>query len=133
MFWARMGETMLKVQCRETKGATVIDLIGRARGGPDTRAIKTIVRAQIEDGARKFVLNLSELEWMTSIGIGVLVESYASVRREGGSMVILSPTERVEQTLAMTQLIPNLFRVFRSEEEALAFTLPTGQASEEMV
>lgn len=122
---------MLKIECREAQDATLVDLIGRMRGGPDTRAVKDVIKAKVEDGSRKFVLNMAELEWMTSIGIGVLVESYASVKRAGGSMVLLAPTERVEQTLEMTRLIPQLFHVFQDEAEAIAFVPPAQPADQE--
>lgn len=113
---------MLKIECRESRDAILVDLIGRMTGGKDTRDLKDLIKSKLERGHRKFVVNLAELEWMTSIGIGVLVESYSSVKSTGGSFVLLSPTERVAQTLEMTRLTPTLFRVFHEESTAVAYS-----------
>ena len=118
---------MLRIECRESQDAILVDLIGRMHGGKETRALKDVIKSKVESGHRKFVINLEELEWMTSIGIGVLVESYASVRSAGGSFVLLSPTERVAQALDITRLTPALFRVFHDESEATAF--PSAEAA----
>jgi anti-sigma B factor antagonist len=124
-----MGEAMLKIECRESRDVILVDLVGRMSGGPDTRAVKEVIKSRVESGHRRFVLNMTELDWMTSIGIGTLVEAYASVKKAGGVLVLLSPTERVAHTLEMTRLIPAVFKVFHEDAEAAEFFMVDGASS----
>jgi len=111
---------MLQIECRKIGDILLLDLVGRMAGGPETNAVKDTIKSEVADGQRMFILDMSELGWMNSTGIGVLVEAYVSVKRAEGTLVLVSPSERVTHVLEGTQLIPDVFNVYGSEEDAVA-------------
>lgn len=69
-------------------------------------------------GGSQFVLNLEDVRYMDSSGIGLVVRALTSAKQRGGSLKLVSPSKYVSQTLKMCQLLP-LFDVFEADEEAI--------------
>ena len=86
-------------------------LSGRMDGGPDCETLLATVRSAINRGHRRFAFNLADVISMSSEGIGCLVANLASIRSFDGSMVLVSPNERVRRGLEVTKLLPVLFDV----------------------
>jgi len=72
------------------------------------------VKSEITQGHQRFVIDLEGVKSMSSCGIGCLVSSYASIKKIEGSMVLLSPNERVMQALIVTRLVPTVFEVIQT-------------------
>lgn len=112
---------MLKIECRETGDALVVEFVGRMDGGPATIAVKIAIASQLEIGHRRFVFNIAELGWMNSTGISVLVEISTSIKNAGGSVVLMSPTNRVHTILEMNGLITTVFKIVDDEADAVKY------------
>ena len=110
---------MLTITNRDAGGVVILDLVGQIDGGPKSERIHGIIKEGIEKGQKKFVLNLSEVKWLNSLGAGVLIASYASVKREEAALKLLSVSDRVGVVLKTCGLIPEVFETFEAEAEAV--------------
>lgn len=102
---------MLTVSSHVHSDQIQVQLHGRLDGSPSCTALSDEVKAMLEDGHRRFVIDLSGVEWMSSCGIGCLIAAYTSVRRKGGSLILTGPNERVLSALRITELVPTVFEV----------------------
>lgn len=106
---------MLTVSSHEQGDIVLVNLAGRLDGGPVCKALPDCVKDHLGSGQLHFVLDLQELEWMSSCGIGCLIATYTSVRRAGGNIVLRAPNERVLGALSITDLVPGVFDVLEGE------------------
>jgi anti-anti-sigma factor len=102
---------MLHVSTEVWEQMLYFQLSGRMDGGPDCETLAATVRSEITRGYRRFAFNLAEVISMSSEGIGCLVANLKLIRSFDGSMVLVSPTERVRRGLEVTQLLPTVFDV----------------------
>ena len=109
----------LKVSKRTNDGVPVIDLGGRLVFGDETKVLRKTVKDAIESGDANIVLNLSDLAYVDSGGIGTLVGLYTSARAAGGDLKLACPNSRVRHVLEITRLM-TILSVFESEEQAIA-------------
>jgi len=110
---------MLNVSTRENPDHVVVDLVGRLDGSPSCRNLGDQVKARLDEGHRQFIVELDQVEWMSSCGIGCLIATYTSIRREGGSMSLRGPNDRVLGALRVTDLVPAVFDVILPDAEAV--------------
>ena len=110
---------MLNVSTRDEGGVLILDLEGQIDGGPESEKIQEIIKVNMEKGQKKFLLNLKEVKWLNSLGAGVLIASYASVKREEAALKLLSVSDRVGVVLKTCGLIPEVFETFEAEAEAV--------------
>ncbi len=110
---------MLNISTRDEGGVLILDLVGQIDGGPESEKIQEIIKEKIEKGQKKFLLNLEKVKWLNSLGAGVLIASYASAKREGASLKLLSVSDRVEVVLKTCGLIPEVFETYDDEAEAV--------------
>jgi anti-sigma B factor antagonist len=109
----------LKVSKRSTDGIPVVDLSGRLVFGDETKVLRSTVKEIIEHGDANIVLNLSDLAYVDSGGIGTLVGLYTSARAAGGDLKLACPNSRVQHVLEITRLM-SILSVHESEEQAIA-------------
>jgi anti-anti-sigma factor len=107
---------MLNVSVEEKGNTLYLALSGRMDGGPCCESLKSTVKIWISEGHRRVVFDLGDLTSMSSCGIGCLVSSYASIQSAQGSMVLLSPNERVQHVLEVTHLVPAVFDVIQTHD-----------------
>lgn len=112
------------LQARLRDGVAILDIEGRLVGGPETAEIQATVREALDEGRRKILLNLAGVPWANSRAIGAIVASYAAARSEGGDLKLCCASKRVEMILRAIILIPDLFRGFECETEALRSFAP---------
>jgi anti-anti-sigma regulatory factor len=74
----------------------------------------------LADGKRKFIVDLRDVPWVNSLGIGMLIGSYASVKNHGGELVFAHATDRILHMLAVTRLFC-VFHVFDTVDAALEY------------
>jgi anti-sigma B factor antagonist len=104
---------------RAANGVTILDITGKIVLGEGDVAIKERIKDLLADGQRKMLLNLGSVSYIDSAGLGTLISSYATVKREGGTMKLVNLTKRVQDLLAITKLI-TVFDTFEDEGEAVA-------------
>ena len=94
----------LKIHTREVGDVTIIDLSGRITLGEETDAVRKTIRDLVAKGLKKIVLNLADVGYIDSSGVGELVSSYTAVRNAGGELKLLNLTKKVHDLLQVTKL-----------------------------
>ena len=98
-------------------GVMVLDLRGRITLGEETEALRVRVKQLVEAGYSRIILNLEEVNYIDSVGLGTLVASYTSARKQGGDLKLLHLTTRIHDLLQITRLC-TVFEIYDSLEEA---------------
>lgn len=104
---------------RESGAISVIDIIGRITLGEGSNALHAAIRGLIAEGHLKIVLNLSQVTFMDSSGIGEIASGYVHVKHHRGKMKLCELTKRERQLLQVTRLY-GLLDVYTSEHDALS-------------
>lgn len=103
---------------REYSGITLVDLSGRISLGDGSALLRTTVRGLLEEGRTKIILNLGDVNYIDSSGIGELVSGFTAVRNRGGELKLLNLTKKVNDLLQITKLF-TVFDVFNDESTAM--------------
>jgi len=103
---------------RQVGDVTVIDCAGRITLGEGSSTLRDTIRDLSGKGNKKILLNLAEISYIDSSGIGELVSSFTTVSNAGGSMKLLKLTKRVQDLLQITKLY-TVFEVFDDEAAAI--------------
>lgn len=103
---------------RRHDDVVILDIDGKILLGEGDVQLREAIRRLLQSGARKILLNLANVPYMDSAGLGELVRAYTTVRREGGELKLLNLTARIQDLLTITKLI-SVFESFDSEEAAL--------------
>ena len=109
----------MDIKERVVESVSILDLSGKIVLGEGDVQIKERIRDLLSDGQRKILLNLGDVSYIDSAGLGSLISSYATTKREGGQLKLVNLTKRVQDLLAITKLI-TVFDTFESEKEAVA-------------
>jgi anti-sigma B factor antagonist len=114
------GHTPVKMQTatREISGVTIVDVTGRITLGEGNVVLREIVRELAESGRKAVVLNLSEVVYVDSSGIGELVKAHTTIRNKGGQLKLTNLNKRVHDLLQMTRLA-SVFDIEKDEASAL--------------
>jgi len=101
------------ITTREVSHVTIVDLNGRITLGDETGQLRNAVRQLIAADKKKIVLNLSQVDYIDSSGVGELVSSFTAVRNAGGELKLLNLTKKVRDVLNVTKL----YTVFDIKED----------------
>lgn len=94
----------MKTSSRQIDGVTVLDLSGRITLGEGSVILRDTIRDLIGRGERKILLNLGDVTYIDSSGIGELVSAFTTVRNQGGELKLLNLTKKVHDLLQITKL-----------------------------
>ena len=94
----------LKTKTRQVDGIAVVDLSGRIILGEETKLLRETIQGLLAGGQKEIILNLGEVSFIDSAGIGELVSAFTSVRNRGGELKLLKLTRRVHDVLQITKL-----------------------------
>jgi anti-sigma B factor antagonist len=94
----------MKSTTRQVDGVSIVDLSGRITLGEGSTVLRDIVRDMIAKGNKKILLNLGDVTYIDSSGIGELVSAFTSVRNGGGELKLLNLTKKVHDLLQITKL-----------------------------
>ena len=94
----------MKSSTRQVDGVTIVDLSGRITLGEGSTMLRDIVRDLIAKGQKKILLNLGDVTYIDSSGIGEMVSAFTSVRNGGGELKLLNLTKKVHDLLQITKL-----------------------------
>jgi anti-sigma B factor antagonist len=109
----------LKVSKRIAEGVPIVDVDGRLTFGEETKILRNFVKDLLEVSGQSVVLNLAQLAYVDSGGIGTLVGLYTSAKAAGGDIKLACPNARVQHVLEITRLLP-ILGVFPTEDKAIA-------------
>ena len=113
----------LEIQRKEHEGVTILDMKGRVTVGAEATALREAVAAAIADGVRKLVLNLGQVDFIDSTGLGALVMCSTSLRKVEGVVKLLNLNRRNIELLVMTKLA-TVFEIFTDEQDAVNSFFP---------
>ena len=106
------------LKARRLDDVVILDLSGRITIGEGTLVLREQIKRLLAKGDRKFLLNLADVDYIDSSGLGELVTSFTTVRNNGGQLKLLNLTHRVQDLLQITKLL-TVFETFNNETEAL--------------
>lgn len=109
----------VKITTRQVDGVTILDLSGRITLGEGSVQLRDAVRDLLSKGQKHILLNLGDVNYIDSSGIGELVSAYTTVRNQGGELKLLNLTKKVHDLLQITKLY-TVFDVKDDEASAIA-------------
>ncbi|HWQ03574.1 MAG TPA: STAS domain-containing protein [Candidatus Nitrosotenuis sp.] len=107
-----------KATTREVNGIQIVDVSGRITLGEGSAMLREMVRDMLAKGQNRIVLNLGDVNYIDSSGIGELVYGFTTVKNHGGSLKLLNLTKKVHDLLQITKLV-TVFEVHDDETRAL--------------
>ena len=107
----------MKASTRQVDGVTIVDLSGRITLGEGSVVLRDTIKDLLGKGQKKILLNLGDVSYIDSSGIGELVSAFTTVRNQGGELKLLNLTKKVHDLLQITKLY-TVFDV--KEDEATA-------------
>jgi anti-sigma B factor antagonist len=87
---------------------TIVDLSGRIALGDGSAGLRDLIRNLVSEGNKKILLNLRNVDYIDSSGLGELVSAFTSMRSKGGELKLLNLTKRVHDLLQITKLVYRL-------------------------
>ena len=108
----------LNIKERQAGDVTVLDLSGKITIGEGSVQLREAVRGLLENGKKKILLNLGDVSYVDSSGIGELVSSYTTTNNQGGQLKLLNLTKKIQDLLMITKLL-TVFETYDSEETAV--------------
>jgi anti-sigma B factor antagonist len=119
--WHRQGgiSVALTIASREVDGVAVLDLSGRITLGEGSVQIRDAIRDLLGKGHKSILLDLGDVNYIDSSGLGELVSAYTSARNQGAGLKLLKLTKKVHDLLQLTKLY-TVFDIFDDEAAAIA-------------
>jgi len=109
----------MKIEKRKKGDVLILDLKGKILIGDGIDELRGSINSTIKENETKILLNFSEVPYLDSTGLGEVVRSYTSIKKEGGTVKIVNLTNKVKDLLSVTKLI-TVFDTFEDEEKAVA-------------
>lgn len=109
----------MTVSERAVDGVTILDVSGSVTLNDGSDQLRDKVKSVLQDGKKHLLVNLSQVGYMDSAGLGELVQAYSTVAKQGGSLKLVNPTKRLTDLLVITKLI-TVFDTFDDEAEAVS-------------
>ena len=109
---------VMKANTRKVEGVNIIDLSGRITIGEGTVVLRDAVRSLLQRHEKNILLNLADVSYIDSSGIGELVSSFTTLSSQGGKLKLLRLTKKVHDLLSITKLL-TVFEVFDDEAKAI--------------
>jgi anti-sigma B factor antagonist len=110
---------------RQVGGVTIVDISGRIVLGEESAALRDLVSGLLSKGQKKILLNLNDVSYIDSSGLGSLVGSFTSVRKQGGELKLLNLTNKVHDVMQITKL----YTVFDITDDEAAAVKSFGQSA----
>ncbi|MGD8780769.1 MAG: STAS domain-containing protein [Ignavibacteria bacterium] len=108
----------MKIKQNEKYGAAVLELRGNVMGGPETQDFSDILHGLLEEDKKNVVIDLGNVKFMNSSGLGMLISGFTTMKNGGGMMKLANATEKINSLLVITKLI-TIFENFESVDEAV--------------
>ena len=108
----------MKASTRTEGDVVVISLSGQLMGGPDAEAVRQLIRENLDAGRKKLVIDIGDISWVNSTGLGILIASHVTVSNAGGTLKLCRVSHRISQIFMVTKL-HTVFETFDTVEQAL--------------
>ena len=108
----------MQIEERQTGSVMILDLEGKLTIGEGDELLKDKINSVLHQGHRNLLLNLADVPYVDSAGLGQMVSTLHTVNRQGGKLKLLNLTKRIEDLLSITKLL-TVFDAFDNEQEAL--------------
>jgi anti-sigma B factor antagonist len=109
---------MMKIEKRKKGDVLILDLKGKILIGDGIDVLREAINAAVKEKETKVLLNFMEVPYLDSTGLGEVVRSYTSIKKEGGAIKIVNLTNKVKDLLSVTKLL-TVFDTFEDEEKAV--------------
>ncbi len=109
----------MTIETRTSGPVTILDIHGKITIGEGSAEVRNMVRELLQAGKKDILLNLGDVSYVDSSGIGELVSSFTTVSNQGGQLKLLSLTKKLNELLAITKLL-TVFDSYENEQDALA-------------
>jgi anti-sigma B factor antagonist len=106
----------MKVKTRQVDGVTILDLSGKITLGEGSVTLRDAVKDLLTKGQNRILLNLADVTYIDSSGIGELVSAFTAVKNSGGELKLLQLTKKVKDLLQITKL----YTVFDVQDDEAA-------------
>jgi len=108
----------MQIEQRAVESVMILDLKGKITLGEGDEALKDKINSLILQGHKRMLLNLADVPYIDSAGLGEIVRTYTTVSRQGGQLKLVNLTKRITDLLMITKLL-TVFETFDNEQEAL--------------
>jgi anti-sigma B factor antagonist len=108
----------LNITERRNNSIVILDLEGNIRLGEGSRELHNAIRGLVDRGEKKILLNLANVSYIDSSGLGELVGGYTTLQKNAGELKLLHLTQRITELMTITKLL-TVFDVYENEEEAI--------------
>jgi anti-sigma B factor antagonist len=108
----------MRLKTKESNDVVVIEVKGNMMGGPDSQKFRDLLHKLVDEGKNKVVVDLKNVKFINSAGLGTLISGLTTMRNAGGDLKIANPTEKIESLLMITRLI-KVFESYSSVDEAV--------------
>ena len=108
----------MKIVERQVGDVVILDLHGKILIGEGDDALREAVTKLADGGKNKILLNLADVPYVDSAGLGEIVRTYTTVSRKGGKLKLLNLTKKIQDLLSITKLL-TVFETFDNEDDAL--------------
>ena len=109
----------MKLTTQEKDGVVILEPKGKILGGPDATLLKDQLQTLIDAGKTRVVINLAEVDYMNSTGLGILISTLTTLRRAQGELKLANVTEKIQSLLTITKLV-TVFDDYETVDEAVA-------------
>lgn len=109
----------MKIEKRKKGDVLILDLKGKILIGDGIDELREVINNALKEKETKILFNFAEVPYLDSTGLGEVVRSYTSIKREGGNVKIVNLTNKVKDLLSVTKLL-TVFDTFEEEEKAVS-------------
>ena len=95
----------MKFSVREQDGVIILAPKGKIMGGPDSTELHEKLRELIKNNTKKVIIDLAEVDWMNSTGLGILISGLTTMRGAGGELKLARVTDKIQSLLVITKLV----------------------------
>lgn len=113
------GDPFMTIKEKMQGDVAVLTFKGNLMGEPDTTEVREKIYGLLQEGFGKIVLDMGQVKWVNSSGLGTLIAAMTSVKNKGGEMRLARVTDKVESLFAITQLI-KVFKTYETVDRAVA-------------
>ncbi len=109
----------MRLSDRMQDNIVILQPKGKIMGGPDTSLLHDKLHEYIEQNKRQVVIDLADVDWMNSTGLGILIAGYTTLRNHQGELKLANVTDKIQSLLTITKLV-SVFDAYDSVDEAIA-------------
>ncbi len=108
----------MKLKVGEKYNAAIVEIKGNVMGGPEAAEFSETLKKLMADGKKNIIIDLSEVKFMNSSGLGMLISGLTTVKNGGGVLKLANVTDKIQSLLMITKLI-TIFETFESVDDAV--------------